>query len=300
MSKRTILLGAHVSIAGGIHTAFHRAARIGCTAMQVFVKNNNQWEGKQLTKKDVALYKAAEAQSQVAPVVAHAAYLLNLCARDKVVLKKSRAALRDELRRCEAFGIKALIVHPGSHVGAGEKAGIERVAESINMVHTVTKGYRVLTALECTAGQGTALGYRFEHLRAMIDLIEESDRMAVCLDTCHLFAAGYDIGTEEGWEETMRAFEEIVGVQRLVAVHTNDSKRERGSRVDRHEHIGKGRIGTTGFSMVMNDPRLAHVPKILETPKSDDMHEDIENMNVLRSLIVPARLSRVEKSWRRP
>ncbi|MER3523374.1 MAG: deoxyribonuclease IV [Ignavibacteria bacterium] len=285
MSNRTILLGAHMSIAGGVHAAFHRATRIGCSAMQVFVKNNNQWEGKRLTKKDVALYKAAEAASQIAPVLAHAAYLLNLCAKDNAILKKSRSALRDELRRCEAFGIKALIVHPGSHVGAGEQAGIERVAESINVVHRATKGFRVLTALECTAGQGTALGYRFEHLRAMIDLIEERDRMAVCLDTCHLFAAGYDIGTEEGWEETMQEFDEIVGLQRLVAFHTNDSKRERGSRVDRHEHIGKGRIGLTGFRMVMNDPRLALIPKILETPKGDDMREDIENMNVLRSLI---------------
>ena len=274
-----------MSIAGGVHTAFERGASIGCTTMQVFVKNNNRWFGKQLTDEDITKYKTEAAKTTIAPVVAHAAYLINLCAINDDTLKKSRNAFVDELKRCEAFGIKALIFHPGSHVGAGEEEGIKRIAESINSAHEKTEDFRVLSALECTAGQGSAIGYRFEHLREIIDLVDEKERMAVCLDTCHLFAAGYNISTEDGWNETIKQFDEIVGLNRLVAIHTNDSKKELGSRVDRHDHIGKGIIGLTGFRMLMNDERLAHVPKILETEKSEDLHEDVENMRVLKLLL---------------
>jgi deoxyribonuclease-4 len=193
-----LLLGAHMSIAGGVHTAFERGARIGCTAMQVFVKNNNQWNARPLSDDDVQNYKTAEEKARIAPVVAHAAYLINLCATDRRVLNRSRHALLDELIRCEAFGIKALIIHPGAHMGAGERDGLARVAESINIVHQQSKGFRTLTALEGTAGQGTAVGWRFEHLRTIIDDVEHRARMAVCLDTCHLFAAGYEIHTEAG------------------------------------------------------------------------------------------------------
>lgn len=284
MTKGDILLGAHMSTVGGVHTAFARGASIGCTTMQVFVKNNNQWYGKPLTPEDVTLYKSGQELTSIAPVVAHAAYLINLCATNPSTLKNSRRAFENELTRCEALGITALIFHPGAHVGAGEEEGIKRIAESLNMVHAKTLGFRVLSALECTAGQGTTLGYRFEQLREIIDRVDEHGRMGVCLDTCHLFAAGYDISTEKGWHDTMEDFDRIVGLERLVAVHTNDSKRECGSRVDRHEHIGKGMIGLTGFRMLMNDPRLAAVPKILETEKSEDMHEDVENMRVLKSL----------------
>ncbi len=274
-----------MSIAGGVHTAFERGASIGCTTMQVFVKNNNRWFGKQLTDEDITKYKTEAAKTTIAPVVAHAAYLINLCAINDDTLKKSRNAFVDELKRCEAFGIKALIFHPGSHVGAGEEEGIKRIAESINSAHEKTEDFRVLSALECTAGQGSAIGYRFEHLREIIDLVDEKERMAVCLDTCHLFAAGYNISTEDSWNETIKQFDEIVGLNRLVAIHTNDSKKELGSRVDRHDHIGKGIIGLTGFRMLMNDERLAHVPKILETEKSEDLHEDVENMRVLKLLL---------------
>ncbi len=279
-----VLLGAHMSTVGGVHTAFERGTRIGCTTMQVFVKNNNQWHGKPLTDEDVASYKSAAAKASIAPVVAHAAYLINMCATNPATLKQSRLAFADELARCEAFGIKALVFHPGAHVGAGEQDGIKAIAESLNMVHDKTPGFSTLSTLECTAGQGSAIGYRFEHLRAIIDLVHEKDRMAVCLDTCHLFAAGYDISTETGWEKTIREFDDIVGLGRLVALHVNDSKKGLGSRVDRHEHIGKGLIGLAAFRMLMNDPRLSSIPKILETEKSEDMHEDIENMGVLRSL----------------
>jgi len=268
-----------------MYRAFERAALTGCTTMQVFTKNNNRWEARPYTPGDIEQYRLARAGSPVAPVLAHAAYLINLCAVDGEVLRKSRAALRDELGRCEALGISGLILHPGSHVGAGEKDGIKRIAESLNLAHADTPGYRTRSILETTAGQGSAIGYRFEQLGGIIDLVDEKDRVGVCFDTCHVFAAGYDISTEGGWEETIGAFDDVIGLRRLSAIHVNDSRKERGSRVDRHDHIGKGKIGLPGFRMLMNDPRMENVPKILETEKSDDMHEDIENMNVLRSLI---------------
>lgn len=281
----TILLGAHMSIAGGVHTALERGMRIGCTTMQMFVKNNNQWKGKPLTDEDVSTYKNLLSEARIHPIVVHDTYLINLCAVDETILKKSREALTDELNRSEQLGVEYLNFHPGSHMGAGEEEGIKRIAESLNIIHQQTKGYRVKSVIEATAGQGTAIGYRFEHLRRIIDLVEEQDRMAVCIDTCHVFAAGYDIATEKGYEATFKEFDEIVGLDRLVAFHVNDSKRELGSRVDRHEHIGKGRIGIEGFRLLMNDERFQRVPKILETPKGPDMKEDVENMSVLRGLV---------------
>ena len=286
---QNLLLGSHMSVSGGMYRAFERAALSGCSTMQVFTKNNNRWEARPYTPEDIEQYRLARARSPVAPVVAHAAYLINLCALNGDVLKKSRAALRDELGRCEALGILGLILHPGSHVGAGEKDGIKRIAESLNLAHEQTPEYRTRSILETTAGQGSTLGYRFEQLRGIIDLVDEKDRMGVCLDTCHVFAAGYNISTEAGWDETIRAFDDVVGLHRLSAIHVNDSRKDLGSRVDRHDHIGKGRIGLPGFRLLMNDARLKSVPKILETEKSDDMHEDIENMNVLRSLIQQER-----------
>jgi deoxyribonuclease-4 len=170
-------------------------------------------------------------------------------------------------------------------MGAGENDGIKRIAESLNLVHEQTKGYKVRSVLEATAGQGTSVGYRFEHLRAIIDLVDEPERMGVCIDTCHVFAAGYDIATEAGYERTFNEFDDILGLERLVAFHVNDSKRELGSRVDRHEHIGKGKIGKNGFRLLMNDPRFQNVPKILETPKGPDLKEDVVNMKVLRRMV---------------
>jgi len=257
--------------------------------MQVFTKNSNQWEGTLLEDEDIESYKSAEAKSTIAPVLAHGAYLINLCAVREDVLLKSRRALQDELRRCERLGILGLVVHPGSHMGAGEQEGIRRIAASINHVHDQTRGFRTLTILETTAGQGTAVGYTFEHLRGIIDLVRDQERTAVCIDTCHLFASGYRINTKAGWNDAMESLDAVLGLGRVVAVHVNDSKRECGSRVDRHEQIGKGLIGETAFRMLMNDPRLFHLPKILETEKSQDMHEDVENMNYLRSLLEYAR-----------
>lgn len=283
----TLLLGSHMSVSGGVHTAFARGMQCGCTTMQVFTKNNNRWEGPPVTQEDIQNYKNASAKATIAPVVAHAAYLINLCAGDPRVLKRSRRAMQDELERCELFGILGVIVHPGSHVGAGEEAGLRLIAESLNSIHAETPGFRSLTILETTAGQGTALGYRFEHLRSIIDLVNEPSRVGICADTCHLYAAGYPIHTEAGWVDTWTAFDTIIGLHRLVAVHVNDSQKALGARVDRHEHIGKGVMGLDPFRFLMNDQRFAGIPKILETDKSEDLHEDVENMSVLRSLITP-------------
>ncbi|MEW5797523.1 MAG: deoxyribonuclease IV [Bacteroidota bacterium] len=284
-SNHGILLGAHMSISGGVHTAVDRAASIGCTALQVFTKNNNQWSGKPFTESDIALYKEKITVARISPVVSHDSYLINLCGTNPDILKKSRAAFIDELERCEQLGIPLLNFHPGSHLGAGDEEGIKKICESLNVAHDATKNFKVKSVLETTAGQGTNVGYKFEHLRTIIDGVENPERMAVCIDTCHIFAAGYNISNEKGYEETFKLFDEIIGLDRLVAFHINDSKKGLGSHVDRHEHIGKGAIGLTGFRLLMNDPRFTHIPKILETPKSEDLHEDVENMRVLKSLI---------------
>jgi len=279
------LLGTHVSVAGGIHTAFARAMEIGCTTMQVFVKSPSQWTSKPLDEEGIRIYKSAQHGATVSPVVAHAAYLINLCAVSPRTLERSRDAYEDELRRCEALEIMGLVVHPGAHTGAGEQAGLQRIAESLNEIHDRTAGFRTLTILETTAGQGTTLGSTFTQLRRIIDGCSHPERIGVCLDTCHVFAAGHDIRTTEGWNRMLEEFESTLGLERLKVIHVNDSKKDLGSHVDRHEHIGSGCIGNDGFRFLMNDNRLLTIPKILETDKSEDMHEDVENMDRLRSLV---------------
>jgi len=279
-----LLIGAHESIAGGIHLAFERALSVGCRTLQIFTRSNNQWYAKPLTEEDVANYKTAQRKANIAPVVAHDSYLINLCATNPSVLKKSREAFLDELRRCEMLGIPYLNFHPGSHMGAGEADGIKRIVESLNWAHAQTRGFRVLSVLETTAGQGSAVGYRFEHLRAIIDGVEAPERVAVCIDTCHVFAAGYDMRTEAAYEKTMQEFDAIIGLSRLVVIHMNDSKKGVGARVDRHEHIGKGAIGPVGFRCIMQDQRLTHIPKIIETPKGADLEEDRMNLATLKKL----------------
>lgn len=280
-----ILLGAHTSISGGIHTAFERGSAVGCTTIQVFTKNNNQWYGKPLTEADVQIYKICQKKSRIRSVIAHTAYLINLCSTNKDVSAKSRKAFKDELFRCEMLGIRALVFHPGSHLGAGEKDGIKRIAESLNIIHEQTKDYKVLSVLETTAGQGTSIGFRFEHLREIIDLVEETKRMGVCVDTCHIFAAGYDIRTEKGYQRTFEDFDAVLGFDRLRVFHVNDSKKHLASRVDRHQHIGEGMIGNLPFRFLMNDRRFQKIPKIIETPKSADMYEDLVNLRKLRSFV---------------
>lgn len=285
------LIGAHESIAGGLHRAFERAALAGCRTLQVFTKSSNQWNAKPLTDVDIANYKTVSLKSSIRPVVAHDSYLINLGAQDAAILRKSRESFVEEIRRCDVLGIPFLNFHPGSHTGAGEADGIRRIIESLNEAHALTRRVGVMSVLETTAGQGTAIGYRFEQLRTIIDGVDGPERMGVCIDTCHVFAAGYDISTEEGYRRTLEEFDAVIGLRRLVAIHVNDSKKPLGSRVDRHEHIGKGWIGKGGFRLLMQDDRLAGIPKILETPKGEDLREDWMNLAVLRKLAASPKKS---------
>jgi deoxyribonuclease-4 len=279
------LLGAHTSMAGGVSKAVERAEQLGFTAFQMFTKNNNRWHAKPLEEKEIIRFKKLLSESNIGFVVSHDSYLINLCAKDENNLIKSRNAFVDELLRCEQLGIKYLNFHPGAHGGQGEDYGLKMIAESINLAHEKTKGINVSSMLEMTAGQGTNLGYTFEQMAKIIELVDDKNRMSVCIDTAHIFAAGYDIRSESAYEKTITDFDDIIGLDRLHCFHMNDSKKELGSRVDRHEHIGKGFIGLEGFSNIMNDERIVHVPKILETPKGKEQTEDVENLNILRSLI---------------
>ena len=279
------LLGAHTSTSGGVSKSVELAERLNFTAMQIFTKNNNRWFQKPLEEKEIESFKTKLEQSQIKFVVSHDSYLINLCAKDKTILGKSRIALLDELERCELLGIPHLNFHPGSHLGLGEEDGIKLIAESLNIVHQKTQYFKVSSMLETTAGQGTAIGYRFEQLQHIIELVEQKERMTICIDTAHVFAAGYDIKDPKNFKKVLKDFDEIIGLERLKCFHLNDSKKELGSRVDRHEHIGKGFIGMKGFSNIMNDKRLKNIPKILETPKGKEQLEDLENLKILRSLI---------------
>ena len=278
-------LGAHESIAGGLHKAFDRARSVGCETVQIFVKSNRSWAVKPLAEEDVARFKAKAEETGIRPVVGHTSYLLNLGTHDEALWAKSRDMLIVELERCEALEVPWLVLHPGSHVGAGEEAGLAQVAQALGEVHAGTPGFRTRILLETTAGQGTSLGCRFEHLAWLMEHTPEGERLGVCLDTCHVFTAGYELRTTAGYAATMEAFDRVIGLKRLHAIHLNDCKGNLGSRKDRHEHIGKGNIGLEGFRHVVNDSRLAGLPALLETPKGDDLHEDRENLAVLRSLI---------------
>jgi deoxyribonuclease-4 len=279
-------LGAHESIAGDLYRAFERAQSVGCDALQIFVKSNRSWAAKPLTEEDIRQFKAQAAATGIHPVIGHTSYLLNLAAVDEELWRKSRDTLILELERCEALDLPGLVLHPGSHMGAGEEAGLARVAQALGEVHAATPGFRSRILLETTAGQGTNLGYRFEHLAWLLENTPQGERLGVCLDTCHIFAAGYEIRTLEGYEATMAAFDRLVGLARLEAVHLNDCKGDLGSHLDRHENIGQGYIGLEGFRLVLNDPRLDGLPGLIETDKSPDLHEDAENLAVLRSLYV--------------
>lgn len=277
-------LGAHESIAGGLHKAFDRARSVGCDALQIFVKSNRSWAVKPLTEEDIARFKAKAEETGIQPVVAHTSYLLNLASPDEALWARSRDTLIIELERCEALGVGWLVLHPGSHVGTGEEAGLARVAQGLGEVHAATPGFCARILLETTAGQGTNLGYRFEQLAWLLEHAPQGERLGICLDTCHVFTAGYELRTPEGYAATMEAFDRVIGLERLKALHLNDSKHDLGTRKDRHAHIGEGYIGLEGFRHVVNDPRLANLPGLLETPKSNDLHEDRENLAVLRSL----------------
>ncbi len=279
------LLGAHTSTSGGVSASIPLAESLGFTAMQIFTRNNNRWTSKPLSDKEISGFRDKLKESSIKFVVSHDSYLINLCAKDEINLKKSKEAFKDEILRCSRLGIKYLNFHPGAHGGQGEEDGIKIIAESLNELHEETPDAGVSSMIETTAGQGTNLGYNFEQIRKMIDLIEDKERMTVCVDTAHIFAAGYDLRDEKLFEKVFDDFDSIIGLDRLQCFHINDSKKELGSRVDRHDHIGKGFIGLDGFRNLMNCERLAHIPKVLETPKGKEQLEDVENIKTLLSLI---------------
>ena len=279
------LLGAHMSIAGGVGNAFLQGKKVACDAIQIFTKSSRQWASKPYSKEEIEQFHLNRKETGIGAVIAHDSYLLNIGSPDAALRARSIAAFIDELERCETLGVTNLVAHPGAHVGAGELDGIKTIARSLDEVHKACPGYGVKVTLEITAGQGSNLGYRFEQIGNMIDATKESDRLRVCFDTEHAFAAGYDIRTREGYERTFGEFDEAIGIELLAAFHLNDSKKEFNSRVDRHEHIGKGFIGIEAFRMLVNDPRFWGLAMCLETPKGPDLKEDRENLELLRSLI---------------
>jgi deoxyribonuclease-4 len=276
--------GAHMSISGGISQAFARGEQVGCETIQIFSKNERQWQAKPYTSEEVAAYKAEQSRTGIQPVVVHGSYLVNLASPDDGLREKSIAAFADELERCAVLGVPYLVVHPGAHTGSGEEAGIQREADALNRLFDEGIGENVVVVLETTAGQGTALGWRFEQLAELLRLAPHAQRLGVCVDTCHIFAAGYDIRTAETYEATFRAFDRIIGLHWIRVFHLNDSQKDLGSRVDRHTHIGQGCLGIEPFRYLVNDPRFAALPMIIETPKGKDMAEDIANLTLLRSL----------------
>lgn len=260
-------IGAHVSASGGVEFAPLNAHDIGATAFALFTKNQRQWVAKPLTDESIAAFRANCERFGYAPqhILPHDSYLINLGSPDADGLKKSRTAFLDEMQRCEALGLSSLNFHPGAHLGQiPETDCLKRVAESINLALTKTHG--VTAVVEATAGQGSNVGYAFEHLRAIIDEVEDRSRVGVCIDTAHIFAAGYDLRTPEAYEATFRRFEEIIGLNYLCGIHLNDSKKALGSRVDRHDSLGDGLLGMEVFARIMRDPRFEKVPIILETP----------------------------------
>lgn len=275
-----------MSIAGGLDRAPLRGRQVGCDTIQIFTKSNRRWRAKRLDDREIEAFKANLAATGIGPVVAHDCYLVNLAAPRQAVWKRSVGAFKEELERAERLGIPYLVTHPGSHAGAGEAEGVRRVVEALNLLHAALPGFRVQTLLETTAGQGSSLGYRFEQLAAILARVEAANRVGICLDTCHVFAAGYDIRTPEAYQKTLEEFAACLGLPRMKAIHLNDSRGDLGSRMDRHEHIGEGRLGLASFRHLMNDPRLRHVPMILETPKDDDfVKADRRNLSRLRRLL---------------
>lgn len=280
--------GSHLSVAGGFENAFEKAIEVGCDCLQIFVKNQKQWQAKPLTADVIQRYKAAQRKTKIKPVVAHASYLINLASPKAELRAKSVRAVIDELQRCEALAIRGLVLHPGAHMGEGVDAGIRRIADGLDKAHDATRGFKAQVLLETTAGQGTSIGCEIEHLGAILSAVADPDRLGICLDTCHLFAAGYDIRKPEAYERTVALLKKHVSLKRIKCVHVNDSKGDCGSRIDRHDHIGAGKIKVAGFRNLLNDRRLARAIKVLETPKGVNdkgIEHDVINLRKLRRLI---------------
>ncbi|UCF06899.1 MAG: deoxyribonuclease IV [bacterium] len=277
-------LGAHMSIAGGVHLALERGRSIGCNAIQLFVKSPSQWRAAKLDEEEVECFREDLRLFTPGFVLTHTSYLINLASPDRAILARSRKGFLEEVRRSILLGIPAIVLHPGSHRGAGEERGIATIAESLNLIIDQTADSQLTILLETTAGQGDTIGHRFEQLARIIDFVKEPKRIGICYDTCHSFAAGYDIRTKRAYRKTFEAFDSILGLERLMAFHLNDCLKGLGSRVDRHTHIGAGELGLPAFRLLMRDERFFDRPMILETPKGPDMKEDIKNLSILRSL----------------
>jgi len=281
-------LGAHMSIGGGIWKALERGKELGCDTVQIFTKNARSWRAKPLSQEEVALFRRTQQSTGIEPVVAHDTYLINLASPKDDLYEKSIEALQTELERAQALGIPYMVMHPGAHMGSGEEEGLYRISRALNLIHQRAPDLKVMVLLETTAGQETNLGWRFEHLARIIEMLEEDWRVGVCFDTCHVFAAGYDICSDEGYRRTFEEFDEVIGLERLKVIHLNDSKAPCGSRIDRHEHIGRGKIGLEAFRRLLTDDRFAELPFIIETPKGQSPQgEDWDrvNLRLLRSLL---------------
>ena len=281
------LFGAHMSIAGGCHLALTAATEHTFETVQLFTKNNNQWAGKELTPDDLRLFRVTLKASKLKFPTAHDSYLINLASPDPVLYQRSLEAFVIEIQRAEALGLSYLVMHPGTPTDGDDLAGLQRIIKAFDEVHARCGDCKVKVLLETTAGQGRSLGHRFEHLAAILDGVKESKRLGVCMDTCHVFAAGYPLAPVEDYEKTMASFDRLIGLSRLKVFHINDSKKPLGSRVDRHEHIGQGHLGLEPFRLLVNDPRFEKVPMIMETPKEGPNDEvmDPVNLETLRGLV---------------
>lgn len=280
------MFGSHLSISGGMHNALLKAEELGMDCVQVFTKNQQQWKCAPLADEVIGNWKSHCTRLKFEQTVSHDSYLINLASPDEALRRKSIELFVEELSRCAILGIPYLVTHPGAHMGEGEEVGLRRVAQSLDVVHSIVPNGKVITCLEITAGQGSSLGYKLEHLAEIIDQVKAPERLGVCLDTAHLFAAGYDFRGRK-YAGFCRQVEKTVGLERIKVLHLNDSKKDLGSRVDRHEHIGRGKIGLDGFRPIVRDKRFAKVPKILETAKEKDEQGrdwDAVNLEVLRSL----------------
>ncbi len=282
------LIGAHFSIAHGLHNALYTAQDYNCTALQIFTKNSKTWEERFLSPEEIDSFNKAREETNIKAIASHTSYLINLAAPDSKKHDKSCNALKQELTRCSMLGIPYAVLHPGSHMGEGQEQGISRIAESIISIFDETPQISTRLLLETTAGQGTVTGHTFEQLAAIMDKVGSKERIGICLDTSHIFTAGYDIRTKDAYRQTTEIFNSVIGIGNLYLIHLNDSKKKLGSKLDRHEHIGRGHIGTDAFAYIMNDPELSHIPKIIETPKEKGLTDwDKKNLETLKSLITP-------------
>jgi deoxyribonuclease IV len=277
-----LLLGAHFSIAGGLHHAILEARSYRCNALQLFTKNATTWRERMLSEGEIQKFKEVRNAAGILQTAAHSSYLINIAGGEEKKISLSRKALKQELVRCGQLDIDFLVLHPGSHMGSGEKTGMMRIAQNINRVFDETEGVRTRLLIETTAGQGTGIGSSFEQLAQIIQRIQDDSRIGICMDTCHIFAAGYDISSSAGYRKAVKAFDEIIGLKHLHLIHVNDSKKEAGSRVDRHEHIGSGFIGINTFKLLINDIRFRNIPKIIETPKGKLRLKDWDKINLNR------------------